>query len=509
MTDFSKPQLQSRLGIFLIFGSALYKALRGLWPLGAYLLFGKIDRETSTYILIGIVLLFVLIFIFSVLSYLRFRFYIDADNREFILNKGVFTTSQLTIPFDKIQQVYFKRSILQRIVNVYEVVIDTAGSKSQEVRIKALSKSDANTLQEILMQPAGYKVHRYATAANDNGAPIQKHSTEKPIWKYHLSIGTLIRLGLSTSYLRGIWVLLLFVASLLQQVDVNLMGDDYTSRIETFYTDYINFNYLSEIFLISLPIIFFAGIIITTVEVFIKYYGLCLTPTTDTIELEMGLRTQTRVSLKPRRVQIFSILTNPVQQWLGLYEVQLSLASSMDRAAKSKVKIPGLQIDIVGRVQGFLYPSKIGENFAVFKPNILLFHRKCLFSFFPLVLGLGLWYLFLDIFSWKVALPVVLVYFALAIPYQWYFFRSITFSFTENFFIRNMGIWVRKTEIVPLFKLQGITVKQPIWYKNRDLYNLTFHTAGGDLGIRAVESDILRYVNYAFYKVESSREAWM
>ena len=506
---FSTPQLQSRAGILLIFGSGLYKALRGLWPLGAYLLFGKFGEQTSNYILLGVGFLFVFIFIFSLLSYRNFRFHINYDRQEFILHKGIFKTSQLAIPFDKIQQVYFKRSILQRIINVYEVVIDTAGSKTEEVKIKALSKKRADALQQILMREAELKTKdNYATTDNIENID-ESDQPEKPLWKHRLSTGTLLRLGLSTNYLRGVWVLLIFAVSLFQQFDSDMLSPDYNAQIEAFYDSYINLDYLAQMVLILLPVIFLVGLLITTIEVFIKYYNLSLTQTAGSLELEMGLRTNTRVSIKPRRVQVLRILTNPVQKRLDLYEVQLSLANSIDTAKKSKIKIPGLKRKIVERVQSFLYPSDLGEILGTFRPNILLFYRKYMISLIPLILGLGLWYLFLDFFNWEIVLPVILIYFATAGLYQWYFYRSVKLSFTEDFFIRTMGVWTQKTEVVPLFKLQSITVKQPLWYQKRNLYNLIFHTAGGDLGFRAVDGDVLRFVNYAVYKVEVSGEAWM
>lgn len=137
---FSQPQLQSPVGIFLIFLSSAYKSLRGLWVLGAYIIFGKISGEILNFILVGAVFLAVGLIIFSFLSYKRFVFHIDYDKSEFILKQGVFNSSQTAIPFDRIQQVYFKRNLLQRLINVYEVVIDTAGSKAEEVKIKALSR---------------------------------------------------------------------------------------------------------------------------------------------------------------------------------------------------------------------------------------------------------------------------------------------------------------------------------------------------------------------------------
>src|SRR5690606_15364736 len=92
--------------------------------------------------------------VYSVLSYLRFRFYIVEDKGEFVLEKGVFSSEVVSIPYNKIQQVNFKRNLLQRLIGVYSAVIDTAGSKDKEVEIKALTKTQADALGQLLMELA-------------------------------------------------------------------------------------------------------------------------------------------------------------------------------------------------------------------------------------------------------------------------------------------------------------------------------------------------------------------
>ena len=65
------------------------------------------------------------------------------------------------------------------------------------------------------------------------------------------------------------------------------------------------------------------------------------------------------------------------------------------------------------------------------------------------------------------------------------------------------------TEILELYKLQSITINQPIWFRKRGLYNLVFHTAGGDLSFPLVKEEVLKNLNYSFYKIETSHKAWM
>jgi len=505
---FSQPQLQSPVGIFLIFLSSAYKSLRGLWVLGAYIIFGKFSGEILGFILVGAVFLAVGLIIFSFLAYKRFVFHIDYDKSEFILKQGVFNSSQTAIPFDRIQQVYFKRNLLQRLINVYEVVIETAGSKSEEVKIKALSREKADRLQEALMQEVQPPTAEDATVEESENN-TQAERQQKPVWKYSLSMGTLIRLGLSTNYLRGVWVLLLFGGSVLQQLDMNLLDENYNAQVERAYETYINADYTITVLLIALPLIFIIGIVITTAEIFIKYYGLQLTRTENDLQLEMGLRTNTRVTLKARRVQVFTILINPVQRYLNLFNVQLALANSAEATEKNKIKIPGLPKEIVGKIRNFLFEVPPSENATVFKPHLLLAVRHCLLGLLPLFMGLLLWYVFLDYFSWNFILPIVLLYLPVMILIKWYAFKAIHLSFTDEFLIKKTGLWNKKTEIIAIYKLQSVTIKQPFWYKKRDLHNLVFHTASGDVTFSAVNGEVLKYINYSIYKIETSEKPWM
>ena len=145
---FAKPQLQSKIGILVIFTSSFYKVLKAVLISFAYLLFSS-NAKAKLYILLGFGVVGLLSLIYSFFYYKKFKFHIDYEQKEFVLQKGVFSTEFINIPFDKIQQVYFKRSIIQRVINVYEVAIDTAGSSQKEVTIKALSKEKADLIIQV------------------------------------------------------------------------------------------------------------------------------------------------------------------------------------------------------------------------------------------------------------------------------------------------------------------------------------------------------------------------
>ena len=101
------------------------------------------------------------------------------------------------------------------------------------------------------------------------------------------------------------------------------------------------------------------------------------------------------------------------------------------------------------------------------------------------------------------------VYAFTAIFYHFMLFKSIKWEIHKEFLRIKSGVWNQYEEIVEIYKIQAISVKEPLWYRKRNLINVTFHTAGGDIPFRAVDKNILSYINYMLFRVESSHKGWM
>ena len=511
---FSIPQRQSKVGILVIFLAAFFKILKSLWVLGVYFLLGKHEGNILLYILLGLGVLGIVVLFFSILHYKNFKFHIDYKQKEFVLQKGVFSTEFINIPFDKIQQVYFKRSIVQRIIDVYEVAIDTAGSSDKEVTIKALSREKADSLRRILMDLAAEESTSENEVENrietENATSSTTSVRNRVVWKHQLEVLDLLKLGLTSNYLRGIWLIFLFFGTIMNELNQLKIENTYLDR----GVEYLDQNYTSTsavlfVLIVALIFTFLVGIVISTIEIFVKYFNLKLIQTPSSLDLEMGLKTNTRTSLKPRRVQLLRFSTNPIQKKLNLYEAEVSLASSSDQLQnkKSKIKIPGLAKEKLQKIKEFLY-NRSEENSVKIKPNRILLVRRIFWSLIPLVLA----FIPVVIFSWyewQVILPISLIYLVISVFFNKKYYESISVEFTENFIIKKHGFWNQETEILELYKLQSITINQPIWFRKRGLYNLVFHTAGGDLSFPLVKEEVLKNLNYSFYKIETSHKAWM
>lgn len=471
--------------------------------LGVYFLLSNPSSATVIYVLLGIAALAIVILGYSWLYFRKFIFHIDYNSEEFILKKGVLSTEDIAIPFDKIQQVYLKRSILQRLINVYSVVIETAGSKQDEVSIKAMTGSEANLLADILIKAKKSSVSPLEEAEE---TAEQKIAEKEPIWTHRLDILTLLKIGISTNYIRGFALVLAFFTTIYNEL--SSFTRTYEEDLSEYYEKVPDITTSVGFFIFLFIILLLISIIITVVEVFLKYYGLKLVQTRENLELEMGLNTNTKISMQPRRVQLMQVITNPVQKYFNLYEARIALASSENALQKKKIKIPGLQENTVGKVTYFLY-GKPKENFEeTFRPHRLMLIRRLVIILLPVVLSFIIlkWYPYLDGGLWAI---LALLFLIIGTAYQFKRFRSLQLIFTDDFLQKKQGVWNRREERFEMYKMQSVTIKQPLWYKRRDLFNLVFHTAGGDVTFKAVGRSVMVYINYILYKAEATNRKWM
>ncbi len=501
---FSVPQRQSILGVALIFSTTLYRFLRGFWVLGVYFILSNPSSATILMVSLGLVALGVLALGYSWLYYRKFLFHIDYTNQEFVLQKGVFSTEDMAIPFDKIQQVYLKRSLLQRLINVYSLVIETAGSKGDEVNIKAVTREDAQKLSSILIQvKQAHRPQEGGEYLDSEETPSSEHSR---LWTHKLDFLTLLKIGISTNYIRGLALVIAFFTTIYNEL--NSFFKDYAEEVSEYYKQVPAPTESIGVFLVLFFILLLISIIITVVEVYLKYYGLTLVQTRESLELEMGLKTNTKVSLKPRRVQLMQIITNPVQKYFNLYETRIALASSENALLKKKIHIPGLGKDTVEKVALFLY-GDVESNFEqMFSPHKLMLIRRLFFVFLPVAVSFLIlqWFPYTSHAIWT---GLAIGFTIIGGIYQYIRFRSLKLIFSAEFLQKKQGVWNEREERFELFKMQSVTVSQPFWYKKRNLINIVFHTAGGDVSFKAVNKDILPYINYILYKVESTNRKWM
>ena len=149
--NFDLPQRQSVIGIIVLFTDVFQNIIRAIIPLIAIWIF-KFDQINKIYLFLALFILIAIISIVAYIQFINFTFYIDTKKNEFIINKGVFNKTKIVIQLNKIQQVNINQSFIQKIIKVYSLDVDTAGSSNKEVNIRAISKQLADALKTKLLE---------------------------------------------------------------------------------------------------------------------------------------------------------------------------------------------------------------------------------------------------------------------------------------------------------------------------------------------------------------------
>lgn len=116
-------------------------------------------------IVLGLVLIIGLVALFQWLSYKHLYYIIGPE--EFNLYSGIFNKKRVHVPYQRIQSVDQRASLLQRVFGVCAVSIDTAGgSNNKAVQVPYVQKSQAEQLRTEL-----FARKQYATAVQEGMAP--------------------------------------------------------------------------------------------------------------------------------------------------------------------------------------------------------------------------------------------------------------------------------------------------------------------------------------------------
>ncbi|GGE12527.1 PH domain-containing protein [Psychroflexus salis] len=507
--DFSQPQRQSVNGIFLIFFADVAKQFkRFFYALFAPFLSENFRENYSVYLVAGIIVLVILQFIFSYLSYLKYQFQIQ--QKAFIVQKGVIKRSKVEIPFHRIQNINLQQNILQQVFGVVGFQIETAGESASEIKIKALSQTTAKQLKNALLEDVKDVLDDAKVVADKN----QDHHHHKDIESktssqststlLHLSFGKLLKVGLSSNYLKGLGLLAVFIGSI-----SNFVNDILSRFIEVdFNEDLVNRlpETLSFIALVAFVLISLVFLLTVSLEV-IKYFNLKVVRIKNNFEVEYGLFKKVNQVIKKNKTQVVSFEHNPILRLFKINKVFVSQASASEITEKQKIGLVGITSEQFKEFFEAIFDLNLQQNFVYvhtsFRYMIVLFWRQL-----PVVLGFGIaGYLLFSIFA-AIAFALLIL-----IGFSFLNYKIVKKSFiglNDDVLQIGSGSIHTKLEYVALHKIQSVQLKRSIFQRRNDHSDLLIYTASGNISISYLPyQESLKLFNFMLYKIESSRLDWI
>lgn len=495
--DFSQPQRQSLPGILVMFANSLQKTVRALWPMLLIWIvkFDSLNKLVFFGSVAGIVLIIAII---SYLQYLFFTFLIDEENGEFVIQKGILNKTRITIQLHKIQQVNINQSLIQRLVGVHKLEIDTAGSDKKEASISAISHELATILKERL-------INHSQLEATENSEKVMDEVTPTSFIK--IGLPSLIKIGFTSNYIKSFALIFLFFTTIvenLQQLNAEVINEDQVTN----YLDTLPI--YTSIFIV---IGFFITLIllVNLVRTILKYFDFTIQKSKQAIILSYGLLSTKNTLLNPNKVQKIKVTQNYFQKKLDVTTIGIHQASSDAEKVKEKdqIEVPGCTENERDAILKLLL-GQLPQKGTMYLPN---WRKLAVNTFFfllvPIVVTLFLnhktefvtwteWFIYTAIFS--IFAGVML----------WFSFKNYKLFVSNNFIIKQNGAWDIDTTIIEPYKIQAIETQQFFWQKATNIGSVTLSTAGGTVSFTTGNYfEIKQLVNYWLYEVETWEKNWM
>ena len=414
--------------------------------------------------------------------YLSLRYWIEDD--ELIVRQGVVKKRERHVPLARIQTIDSTQNFLERIFNVVEVRVETAGSGEPEAHLKVLSLAARDELRRQVF--AGRTAGASGEPADGAAAPPHQDPTFRPL--HRVTPGELALLGLSPG--RGLAILAGFIG-LATQLD--LMEDaDYASLV-----DWASANLAGELLVDVLLVLALVVLVLllSLVAVFVRLHDFRLERRGDEFRTECGLLTRHSTTIPARRIQFVSVQASPVLRALGKRLIKVRTAgarSAGDGAALTRQwLLPVVSSERVPELVRSIVPDCdwTGEDNIDWQPLASGAARRDLRKAWiggSLITAIPAVAMALDADWGATALPWIATLFLVILPvHAWLAARAFAWAHTDWGLVTREGVLGRKFAFVPTSRVQTVGLGASPFDRRWRMAHVSVDTAGSNIGHRA------------------------
>jgi|SRR5690554_827209 len=502
--DLYSPQRQSILGVVVY----LLRNFRAMLSVGIAFI-AIASSKPAFWLILGVALLPIGIYV-SVLAYYQYKnFTFHVSDDELIIHKGVFFKERVVIAIDRIQTIHVTENLVQRLLKLVALKVDTAGSKGSELEIPALKEAHANALRALLYE----RKKELIQATEDDfvlteekreiksDETLAEENTREVLVK--LSLWDLIVVGLTENHLRTGFVAVAFLFGTVTQYQ-HILESYINESFDDYATEAIN---AGIAVLMALVIVFaILSVLLSMVRTFLRFYGLEAILKQKSIEISTGLIKREKFSVPDRKVQYIQFDSNPLRRAVGFESAKISPSNSLGAATKDqRIEIPALKkLGVDKLTQGVFSGYRTPDIFV--KGDKWGYFRIALLISASIIIPLAIVTYFN--YSYPAFTLLSLIPFIGALGY--FYGKTVRVHYDQNFVVIKRGWFFINRVVFPSYKLQSIQLKQNVFLKRRKLCHLSFFTAAGAKSVRYLNENEARSIyNFLIYCVESSNEPWM
>ncbi|MEM7430994.1 MAG: PH domain-containing protein [Pseudomonadota bacterium] len=472
-------------------------AWQALAPLFAYVYASQQDVVTS--LIIGGIAALIGLVVFSVLSYLMFRFRVGQNS--IFIREGVLKKTQLDIKFERIQGINTKQNPVYRALKLVTVSFDTAGSAGSEGNLPAVTREFADSIRQ--------RVSTVEKVTEDVEPTTDADIADLPPL-LQLDWRDMIRIGLAD---RRALIVFAFIGGTFEQFQ-----DTYESWIMAFATRMfasgadITAVQGVTVFVAIASVVVLIFVLLSVGAAFLRYHNYALYLDGRRLRSVGGLFTRHEHSMDLEKIQTLRLNQGIVQRWLRRYRLTARQAKSSDhnRASKS-FDIPVVNDAQSDELRAILQVPEGGRLTQVprdpsFQPVSAFYMRSILLyaGAFPALLAM--------LVTWPVVGARALIVFLWLVPVSLVAYRRwkrAGYLHDDEEIVRRSGFLGYRTSGLLFRKVQRVTIKQSRYQRRKGLATLRMQMASGGIYIPYIPQDVaMRLRDYILYKVESSTKAW-
>lgn len=404
---------------------------------------------------------------YEVAHWQRYEYAVTADT--FDIRSGVFRRRNREIPVDRIQNVDISRNVVQRLLGIAAVDLETAGGGATEAAVRYVAFGEAKRIQRVLAArkrdaDASAEAEEEETAAETPESSDRDRDAESDELLFDLSSRELALVGLFSFDLRTPGLVLFVGYGLLTSRGLGpLPSGDGVALV-------------AVVVAVGLLLVGFSWIA-GAVSAVLNYYGFRLTRVGDELQYERGLLRRYDGSIPLDKVQTLTVADDPLKRRFGYATLYVETAGYApggdDRGSQAAVPVARRErvLSLVEELEGVAPdpverpPRRVRQRYAA---------RYLVGIAVVVAAAFGVERTVLPGLAWF-APVALLVLVPVAAHLKW---RHRGHALAANHVVTRNGVLRRQTKIVPYYRVQTVIDSRSIFQRRWSLGTVTADTAG-------------------------------
>lgn len=464
-----------------------------------------------------------------VLKYIYFTFHIDDD--ELIIQKGFLQKERKAIPLERIQSININQNVVQRILGIVSLEVDTAGSKTKELEIPGLERAFASQFKELLQERKEEIIEQVSEASNDsesltleNASDVtmqadkeneypsaeQVQSIKTPqdtteVVILQLSILDLLKVGITQNHLKSAGLAIGVAFGSWYKIK-DIVEQYFEEWLQQFSLENVVSGTSVGLAIAAVISFLFFSVVISMLLAINKYWDFSIVKKGTDLEVKMGLFNKKEIKIPLSKVQILEFHSNPLRKLLSFQTAQIYQAQSTNNKLSS-VSVPACKEAHRIMLQQLIFKQPVEETEQELHCNPFSYARLAFYVISVLATPLVIAAIYFEVYA-GVGLVIAVAFFLVFAAFM--YGKNSKVIKDDDFVVFKKGWIFPQIIISPVFKTQAVEKWRSIFLKRRREAHFKLHSAAGTRGLRYLEEiAVNKLINTINNEVIGSEEKWM